>query len=64
MRNAVRANIMKQTPPIRVTVLTEILVATNRPPITARPVHRVWPIRPAMTIAERSSLAARTMVAS
>jgi len=62
--NAVRANMRKQTPPMRVTVLTEIFVATNLPPRTANPVQSVWPINPAMMIAERFSRAANTMVAS
>ena len=44
--------------------LTEIFVATNLPPRTANPVQSVWPINPAIMIAERFSRAANTMVAS
>ena len=37
------ANKIKTTPPTKVTVLTEIIVAMKRPPITARPVHKACP---------------------
>jgi hypothetical protein len=37
------AKIMKRTPPVKATVRWEILVAINRPPMTARPVHHIIP---------------------
>jgi hypothetical protein len=64
MKNAVSANSRKTTPPIRVTVRTEIRWATKRPPITARPVQKAWPKMPAMMTPLISSRAAKTIVAN
>jgi hypothetical protein len=62
MKNADRAKHKKTTPPTRVTVLGEMRCATKRPPITASPVHRPWPMVPPTMTPRRFSLAAKTMV--
>jgi hypothetical protein len=56
------AKIMKTTPPIKVTVLTEIFCAMIRPPITPRPVHIACPIIPPDITPHKFSLAASTIV--
>lgn len=46
---AYKAKLRNTSPPINVTVRTEILVATMRPPITATPVQMKWPTTPPLT---------------
>jgi len=46
------AKIMKRTPPVKATLRWEILVAINRPPMTARLVQKQWP-REAPTVTPR-----------
>lgn len=62
IKHAENANNKNTIPPINVTVFGEIRCETNRPPITAKPVHKPWPIVPPIMTPRRFSLAARTMV--
>ena len=61
-KSADRANTRNTTPPIIVTVLTDILVAINRPPITAKPVQNAWPSTPPRETPRAFSLAPNIIV--
>jgi len=62
MKNAEKAKQMKTIPPMSVTVFGDIRWATKRPPRTAKPVQRPWPIVPPTITPSRCSLAAKTIV--
>ena len=62
IKNADKAKIRNTTPPTSVTVFGDIRWATKRPPRTANPVHKPWPIVPPTITPKRFSLAAKTIV--
>mmetsp|Transcript_3508 Transcript_3508/g.11712 ORF Transcript_3508/g.11712 Transcript_3508/m.11712 type:complete len:204 (+) Transcript_3508:650-1261(+) len=60
---ATSPNTRKSRPPMMATLRSEMLAASMRPPMTARPVHRAWPRVPPRVTPKGSFAAESAMVA-